>query len=50
MSAKFIPPISRVGSGAGAGVGEGVGVGDAVGVVEGSGDPVVTASGEDDGA
>jgi len=49
MSAKSIPPMSRVGSGAGAGVAAGVGVGDGVGGIEGSDDAVATASGEDDG-
>jgi hypothetical protein len=52
MTAKSIPPISRVGSGEGGGVadGVGVGVGEAVGEVEGLDEAVATASGEDDGA
>src|SRR6267143_2808533 len=48
-SAKAIPAISRVASGAGSGVAAGVGVGVAVGSGEGSDDAVGRARGEGDG-
>jgi hypothetical protein len=52
MSAKSIPPISRVGRGDGEEVGAAVGVCDAGGRVEGSVDAVTTGGGEgeNDGA